>query len=766
MDAGSVEVKVVAKSDELDSGLNNAANKVEGFGSKIDNAFNSVKNSGHNLEEFITGFAGGVLGGVLVAAGEKAIEMLKELVVSFGETIAKAAEFGDETGKFAKELGITEERAAGMKQALKAVGLSGDEYASTLIRLEGRLKTQEAAWNHYGIVTRNANGQLLSGDQIMRNALTTMMSYKQGTDQVAFAHEVFGRNVDQAYELIKLEEGAIAENTAKLEDMGYVINGAEQRGEAFNKTIGDLGVTVEDWALTIGQRLMPILGDWAADMEGPLSSGLKILGTLILAVAQAVAVLAAAFKDLLAVATGAINGVTDVVQGLGNAVGAALSGDLSGAGSALSGIFTNAAADGRKMYGSLLGNNAELMKELDGLNGKFAKVGETAAGQGRDFKPDEGNKGGGKSGQAAMDQAVKDYKAINNEKLRSDQSLAEAKARLDQQTNDHELAMGKINASQHAAQAKQIEQALYQSKLQGLQQRAALDAGDAVKHQRDLDEIKKLEADHQAAINRIDNTAAEANYRQQEAALKKTGAAHKAALDKKVKDNHDANQKMAADTTKTIQQEESQWKQLGRSMYSSFTQSLNGMIMGTMTWKQALGQLIDGIAQNFLDMVEKNIENWLFGEATKLGITKATEGASAIGQITSAAGVAGANTFASTSAIPIVGPGMAPAAAAASVASVMSFSSLAFAEKGMVVDRDRLVFAHKDEKILPAGISKGLDELIKTGGGPKKAGDVHLHYKPSINAPQHKNLNTMLREEAHTMRSWINAQRRDGYLKG
>ena len=229
--------------------------------------------------------------------------------------------------------------------------------------------------------------------------------------------------------------------------------------------------------------------------------------------------------------------------------------------------------------------------------------------------------------------------------------------------------------------------------------------------------------------------------------------------------------KIAQDMAKAIQKidndlnnfEQQKWDQLGNSIKSSFNSSLNGMLLGTTSWQNALLQVVDSIANAFLNMGEKILEDWITTQIAKEAISKTTESTSAVSQITAAAGVAAANTFASIAAIPIIGPELAPGAAAVSMSTVLGFNSLAFAEQGMLLDRDRLVFAHKDEQILPAHLSKGLQRLIN--GGSAGSGEAHLHYSPTINSPQAQSLGQLLDSESRTMLSWVKARVRDGSLK-
>lgn len=89
--------------------------------------------------------------------------------------------------------------------------------------------------------------------------------------------------------------------------------------------------------------------------------------------------------------------------------------------------------------------------------------------------------------------------------------------------------------------------------------------------------------------------------------------------------------------------------------------------------------------------------------------------ASNIGEVTSEAGVAGAG--AAAAAAPIVGPA-APAVGVEVAAAIMSsMIPLASAAGGWQVPYDTLAYVHKDEKILPAKISRKIDRAFSGGSG-------------------------------------------------
>lgn len=409
---------------------------------------------------------------------------------------------------------------------------------------------------------------------------------------------------------------------------------------------------------------------------------------------------------------------------------------------------------------------------------------------------------------------------LADEKLKAAEQEALAEIKIEEDKNSFLYAMGQRTLEEYVAVQKELEDRTYAVKLEYLQKRAQADAKDKLAHQKDLDAIRLLALQHEEALGKIAQQGAEKRMQlerqateqyiqdendrlanaqaalehdykmslltvEEKAAAERqlTVAIYREELDrvdaemKSLKEGTEAwnkaykeRQRIAEDMSKAVrkiddglaEEQHKKWETLASSIRSTFNSSLNSMILGTMSWQKALGSVIDSVTSAFLNMGEKILEDWIEVQITKALVSKTTGSAAAAGEIQSASGVAMANTFASISAIPIVGPELAPGAAAAAGATVMSFQSLAFAERGMLLDRDRLVFAHKDEQILPASISRGMQDLIARG---KTGGDVNLHYQPQVNAPAHKSLNQLLSDESSTMVAWLNARVRDGTLK-
>jgi hypothetical protein len=150
-----------------------------------------------------------------------------------------------------------------------------------------------------------------------------------------------------------------------------------------------------------------------------------------------------------------------------------------------------------------------------------------------------------------------------------------------------------------------------------------------------------------------------------------------------------------------------------RPMVSTFTNGLAQMMQGQMTFKEFMANIWQTMIGQVVGSITQMVTQWI---AAKL-VEKTADQVASMAEVTHHAGVAGAGAAASQASIPVVGPGLAAAAMANMSALVLgSMMPLASAAGGWQVPYDTLAMVHKDEKILPARYSKGLDRLVEGGG--------------------------------------------------
>ncbi|HTT82324.1 MAG TPA: hypothetical protein VMF67_02475, partial [Rhizomicrobium sp.] len=408
---------------------------------------------------------------------------------------------------------------------------------------------------------------------------------------------------------------------------------------------------------------------------------------------------------------------------------------------------------------------------------------------------------------------------LADEIAQSDEQLSLKQIAAAQSANNFQLQMGQESLDQWKQNAQAEADAKLNAELTYLDRKLAADQGSAAAFQKDLDQIraayqnhtdqlaqidqqyveKKRQADSQALQDKIQSDNAE----YQEAASKldaevrdhQTSAAQRAqaeialattieqqelamfeathqnliagttAYEEAMKQRQaiaDAfNHRVEAADNQITAQETQQWTTLGNSIKSSFNSAIDEMVFRGKSFQTGMIMIADGVIKAFFQMAENIAENWIESQITALFTTKATQTATAMGQISDAAGVAGANAVAATAGIPIVGPAMAGGAGAAAAAEAMSFSGmLSLAVGAWEMRNDAIAQLHRGEMVVPQSFAAGL----RAHGGAM-GGEVNMHYAPTINAREPATLSQMLTRESGEMLSWLNRQFRNGALR-
>ncbi len=191
------------------------------------------------------------------------------------------------------------------------------------------------------------------------------------------------------------------------------------------------------------------------------------------------------------------------------------------------------------------------------------------------------------------------------------------------------------------------------------------------------------------------------------------------------------------------------------SMQSGFAGVVQKALQGGMslqkifkaTWQVVVQAVTNALGQIAAEWLMKTIFAKVLGKAT------------AASEIGAHAGVAGAAAVASTAAIPIIGPALAPAAGALAFSNAMAFQGAlaSFAVGSWEVPRDQVAQIHAGETILPRTFAEDFRENAK-GGSMGGAGETHNW---NINAVDAKSFMDLLKSNpAALMAGLKNATRR------
>jgi hypothetical protein len=207
-----------------------------------------------------------------------------------------------------------------------------------------------------------------------------------------------------------------------------------------------------------------------------------------------------------------------------------------------------------------------------------------------------------------------------------------------------------------------------------------------------------------------------------------------------------ANQKVTAGAKNAADQYSQVWNKTVSSVVDTFGDGLLSMARGTESFHAVGLKVAESVESVFVKAIESTVVSHVLGETTKTAATTAgqatqtaatsagvaartaTEQAgqseslaadltATLKKVTNAAAAAAAAAFHAFADVPLVGPALGAAAAAATFVAVESFGALASASGGYDIgDENPLVQAHAREMILPASIAEPLRGMIAAGG--------------------------------------------------
>jgi hypothetical protein len=350
---------------------------------------------------------------------------------------------------------------------------------------------------------------------------------------------------------------------------------------------------------------------------------------------------------------------------------------------------------------------------------------------------------------SAQELALADGKRIVEEdQARRDESKgltthAEYLARIELIEQQHTDRVARINEQYHA-KLRELDQEDLQSAVRAQKEQLS-ETTSMLKEQLSTHQISAQE-EHDAeiaAINSAQTIVVEA-YEKRLASMDKEADAYKKLKAEELAAEAQFRRQIQAADSQLATEEMAKWKQLGSSIQSSFNTAIDGIIFHGKSLQQTMVSIAQGILESFLHMGEQMLEDWIAKEIEKEFFSKSTETASAAGQISDAAAIAGANTFASISAIPVVGPELAPGAAASAVSETMAFASLLSFDVGAwELPGDMPAMLHKGEMVVPQNFASGL-RANRGMGGDGDGVTFNTHYYPTINMRDPTSLKDML----------------------
>lgn len=717
----------------------------------------------------------------------------------FREAVTQTVVLTEESTKLARALGISASEASILREALKAGNTSQEEFVGAAQKLAKQVRENEDGLLGMGLKTRDAAGQLRPLNELMLDAIGVVNGYRAGTDRAIAGQVMFGKGFEMTSNLALLNKEAVGQVGEQMRALGLIASTESVAAwQAYDDASDSASLTLLGLKTTIGNALLPVLtqlGNWFSAI-GP----------------AAVVVLKGAVGGLISIFWGLKNAVvitfeiinaavvqiTEPLRALAVGMYKALSGDFAGA----KAEFTNIPKVWNTAWDKAFTSIAESAKDTrDKIYNLFAD-GTPTAGEGKGGKSATGliKDKDKKAKKAAEDPShMGTYEAVLAER----KNLYEQENVLRQFSKQQELAYWRelqatyeINSKDQLAIARRTATLELEIRREAAKtERDLRQAG--IDHQR-AGALAQVQFEEQRA--RFARENGEITQRQlitleEDFARRRFEIEYQAALDRLELTRNDP----AASPTALAQQKEQMLeiernyqlrkgelaqdkKQAGGNLGaifddvgSSFGSAANAILTRATTLQQQLGNIFQGIFQSFVsNLISKPLGEWIAGLARMLAVKmgflaaeKAADTASTAATVIAAkveaahvipaeAGIAAGGAAAAVAGIPIVGPAMAAAAYAQTMAMVMSGLALASAAKGYDIPKglNPVTQLHEEEMVLPqkyANVIRGMVGGQEGGGAAAFAPNVQVTAMDSRDVKRALRAGGVLDKELHRL---------------
>ena len=693
--------KIFALIDGLKESMGQASSSIKEFAEEGKKQVESVGGAFENITSIFTKFSALLAGGLF-----------------FKEAIESTNEWTTEVVKLSKAFGITTEAASGLALALDSIQVTTEDYTGAAAKLDRQIKSNEAQVNLLGVSTRDANGNLLSQQQLMVNAIGALQGYKEGTDRNIAAQYLFGRGVGDLGNLMRLTNEVMKEGADDAEKFGLIVdNAAKEQMENYKKAVNDVGDSYRGMQVVIGNALIPVLTSLAETFTSN-SVALRAVEIMVKSVGTA-------FIGLQTIAVAITNAIGGYFAEL--VIKFQTYTEQIAAYATLNFTKANEAArNGQELLDATMQEAKNKMdRDMNQLRDKVAQIWNI---NGRnDGVTSPAAEPEGKTIPKGFDDIINQKKEAEKKALQERVQLAQLAASTEMQLSkistesrkqdlEAQLAAGMITKQEELAQLKTLLDQENAMQLAALRQQLQTKGLTVVETQKINDQIKILEAKHEAEVTQIKRQSVAAQM--------------------------------------------AEYSKIFGAIRSSFSGMITGILQGTQTWQQAMANAFTNILSSFVGMLGDMLMNWIEKQIMMAIFGEAIAGAGARTTVAGHAAEAGAAAYAAISAIPMVGPFLAPGAAAAAYAGAMTYQMLIPAAKqGFDIPKgvNPLTQLHEEEMVLPAPLANAVRDMAGGGGSGGGSPNVTIH----LNAIDARSGADFLKANAGTIAKAIQGQMRN-----
>lgn len=344
------EVRLGANTSELTDKMKEASTSVEGSLSKMSKELTSMG--------AIMGAVSGVVSSLTTQLTDRLTSAVKDAAQQFS-TLSKEIEgFSNATGNSLRESSI-------MVDSLQDLGITTQSYESLVTRVSRSIRTKEEAFTRMGVSIRDAKGELLPMNEVVRNSITALSQYKEGTDRNAASMELLRMGWKELAPLQRVTEDLMNSNAAAADRFGSIItNNDVEAMWSLKLATADAFKPLEAMGVVIGRALNPILIDLAGILEGVLTGAFYIITGAIRGLLTFFEMLLNGIYTITEPLVGAGRSIMIFLEGVGDALGYLGSGQLDMARASMKMTFSAMEANSKQTLQNIVDHNSAAVARI------------------------------------------------------------------------------------------------------------------------------------------------------------------------------------------------------------------------------------------------------------------------------------------------------------------------------------------------------------------------------------------------------------------
>ncbi len=196
--------------------------------------------------------------------------------------VLQAVDFADAMGDMAARTGQSVESLTAMGYAAKFSGSSVETYSAGIEKLSDNIASAAAGndaaaqmFGRLGVSVRDSNGQIRDSNQVLLDLADKVAAMKSPAEKTAAVIDLFGKTAGpELLQLLNQGKGGITALTTEAQQMGAVISTetANQAGQ-FNDALDRAKIASNGLFLTIGKEVLPVLNSFSSKATDAATSG-------------------------------------------------------------------------------------------------------------------------------------------------------------------------------------------------------------------------------------------------------------------------------------------------------------------------------------------------------------------------------------------------------------------------------------------------------------------------------------------------------------